>query len=192
MNGSVYSTHEASKLCNVYPTTIIKWIEEGLLPAFTTPGGHRRIKKSDLVELMNKNNMPLPDELVRSEKKRVLVIDDDVKIARMIKTILEDEDDFEISLARHGFEAGVKVTEWIPDIILLDILMPDVDGYEVCRRIRQNQKLKDIPIIAVTILKDEKEIKKIKESGFSDYLPKPFKRQALVEKIREHLNRQHA
>ena len=126
-----YTTHEVSRFCNVYPTTVINWIKEGLLPAYTTPGGHRRIKRDDLLNLMKKSNMPVPKELIRGGKNRVLVIDDDAKILRMIKTILSQEE-LEVSTADSGFQAGLLISNWLPDIILLDILMPDIDGFEVC------------------------------------------------------------
>ena len=187
MQERCYTTHEASRFCNVYPTTVIKWIEENILPAFTTPGGHRRIKRSDLVKLMQKNNMPVPEELLKADKTRILVIDDDLKIIRMIKTILEAENNLEVATAKDGFAAGVLVAEWSPDIILLDILMPKIDGFEVCRRIRQNKRTKDIPIIAVTVLRNEQEIKKMQTTGFTDYLAKPFKSQALIEKVNKYL-----
>ena len=87
-----YTTHEISRFCNVYPTTVINWIKDGMLPAYTTPGGHRRIKREDILHLMKKNNMPIPDELSKTGKDRVLVIDDDPKILRMIQTILSQEE----------------------------------------------------------------------------------------------------
>ena len=85
MLNQYYTTHQVSKFCNVYPTTVINWIEEGILPAFTTPGGHRRIKKEDIINLMNKNNMPIPQELLKDNKTKVLVIDDDLKISKSVR-----------------------------------------------------------------------------------------------------------
>src|SRR3989338_4386743 len=117
-----YTTHEVSRFCNVYPTTVINWIKEGRLPAYTTPGGHRRIKKDDMLKLMKKNNMPIPDELAKGNKNRLLVIDDDPKIARMIKTVLSKEEYLEVASAESGFQAGVLISSWLPDIILLDML----------------------------------------------------------------------
>lgn len=187
MSKNFYTTHEVSKLCAVYPTTVINWIKEGILPAYTTPGGHRRIKKDDLLKLMKKNNMPIPAGLAGQEKNKVLVIDDDPKILRMIKTVLSAEEDLEVSTAQSGFQAGLTVSNWMPDIILLDMLMPEMDGFEVCRQLKSDEKAKDIPIIAVTVLKDPKEIKKMVSAGITDYISKPFKSQELIKKIKEHL-----
>lgn len=182
-----YTTHQVSKFCNVYPTTVINWIKEGKLPAYTTAGGHRRIKREDLLKLMKKNNMPMPQELVKGDKNRVLVIDDDPKILKMINTILSSEKDLEVLTTSDGFQAGLTVSIWMPDIILLDMLMPDIDGFEVSRRLKSDEKTKDIPIIAVTVLKDPKEIKKMLSAGITDYISKPFKSEDLVKKIKGYL-----
>lgn len=187
MEQKFYTTHEVSKFCNVYPTTVINWIKESLLPAYTTAGGHRRIKKEDLLNLMKKNNMPIPAELTKTSKNRVLIIDDDPKIFGMIKTILSKEDDLEAATADSGFSAGLTILEWMPDLILLDFLMPNMDGFEVCRRLKSDEKTKDIPIIAVTVLKDNKDLKKMFACGISDHIAKPFKSEELVKKIKNHL-----
>lgn len=182
-----YTTHQVSKFCNVYPTTVINWIKEGKLPAYTTPGGHRRVKREGLLNLMEKNNMPLPEELAKGNKNRILIIDDDPKILKLIEIILSQEEDLEVNTATSGFEAGIRVSNWPADIILLDFLMPEIDGFEVCRRLRSDEKTKDVSIIAVTALREAKELKKMFQAGISDYIPKPFKAQELLKKIRTHL-----
>lgn len=187
MGKNFYTTHEASKFCSVYPTTVINWVKDGILPAYTTPGGHRRIKREDLLNLMKKNNMPVPEELTKGGKFRVLAIDDDPRILRMVHTVLSSEEDFEVATAESGFQAGIKVSNWIPDIILLDMLMPEMNGFEVCEQLKSDEKTKDIPIIAVTVLKDPKEIKRMTSAGIIDYVSKPFKAQDLLKKVKEHL-----
>ena len=182
-----YTTHEISKFCNVYPTTVINWVKDGLLPAYTTPGGHRRIKKEDILRLMKKNNMPIPDELNKTDTDRVLVIDDDPKILRMIQTILSQEG-LTVSTANSAFQAGLLIASWLPDIILLDFLMPEIDGFEVCRRLKSDERTKDIPIIAVTAVKEAEEIKKMYSCGITDYISKPFKSEELVGNIKKHLS----
>lgn len=182
-----YTTHEVSKFCSVYPTTVINWVREGILPAYTTPGGHRRIKREDILHLMKKNNMPIPDELNKTGRDRVLIIDDDPKILRMMQTILSQEE-LDVSTADSAFHAGLLISSWLPDIILLDFLMPEVDGFEVCRRLRADERTKDIPIIAVTAVKEAEAIKKMHSCGITDYISKPFNSEELVEKIKRHLS----
>lgn len=182
-----YTTHEVSKFCNVYPTTVINWVKEGLLPAYTTPGGHRRIKREDILSLMKKNNMPIPDELSKTTPDRVLIIDDDPKILKMMQTIFLQEG-LAVSTAGSGFEAGLLISSWLPDIIILDFLMPEMDGFEVCRRLQSDERTKDIPIIAVTDLKEPEQVKKMYSTGITDYISKPFKSEELVGKIKKHLS----
>ena len=188
MSERYYTTHEVSRFCNVYPSTVINWINEGVLSAFTTPGGHRRIKREDIIRLMKKNHMPIPKELMEGPSSKVLVIDDDPKIIRLIKTILEAEDGLEVKTAKSGFEGGLIISEDRPDMILLDFLMPDLDGFEVCKRLRQDEKTRHIPIIAVTILSDQKDIKRMYACGVTDYLAKPFKANELLDKVRRHIS----
>lgn len=187
MEEQYYTTHQVSKFCNVYPTTVIGWIDESILPAFTTPGGHRRVKKADLLKLMKKNSMPIPSGLKSNNKPRILVVDDNPRIIAMIKRILEAEKDFEIATAKSGFEAGTLVAGWLPDLILLDILMPEMDGFEVCKRLRQNEETKNIPIIIISVILTENALKKRCLCEADDYLSKPFKSHELVEKVRKHL-----
>jgi excisionase family DNA binding protein len=187
MGKNFYTTHEVSKFCNVYPTTVINWIKEGKLPAYTTPGGHRRIKKEDLLELMRKNSMPIPDNLIKDENHVVLVIDDDTKILQMIKTVLSQEEGLQIITAESGFVAGLTIYSNMPDLILLDFLMPNMNGFEVCRRLKSGEKTKDIPIIAITALKEPEEIKKMFSAGIVDLVSKPFKSEELLKKVKEHL-----
>src|SRR3989338_1212049 len=124
MTDRYYTTHEVSKFCNVYPTTVINCIDDGVLPAFTTPGGHRRVKKEDILRLMKKNNMPIPKELEEGGNIKILAIDDDAKIAKLIKAILEAEGNIDVVTAQSGFEGGFLMKEKRPDIVLLDFLMP--------------------------------------------------------------------
>lgn len=172
----------------MYPATVINWIKDGLLPAYTTPGGHRRIKKNDILQLMKKNNMPIPTELSQSDKFRVLIIDDDPKILKMISMIVSGEDYLEVVTAESGFHAGMVVSSTTPDIILLDFLMPDMDGFEVCRRLRADERTKDIPIIAVTVLKNPDELNKMKAAGITDHVAKPFKSDDIIAMVKKHLH----
>ena len=131
--------------------------------------------------------MPIPENLIKGEKHAVLVIDDDPKILQMIKTILSQEEDLRVITAENGFEAGITVYNSMPDIILLDFLMPNMDGFEVCHRLKSDEKTKDIPIIAVTALKEQEEIKKMFSAGIADHISKPFKSEELLKKVKEHL-----
>lgn len=184
---SVYTTFDIGRICHVYPTTVINWIKEGKLDSYATPGGHRRVRKEELLRFLRNYRIPIPPELKDSGgKTKVLVVDDDQDVREMLKTVLSQEKDMELQTVSTGFGAGAKITEWMPDLILLDFLMPDLDGFDVCRYLRENPKTAHIPVIAVTALTGEDDRRKIMACGANDYISKPFRNIELLEKINKH------
>ncbi len=106
--------------------------------------------------------------------KKILCIEDDPDIQTMIKMSLKFKGEYEVILAGDGF-SGIEMAEKeIPDVILLDVMMPELDGYETCKRLKANPLTKDIPVIFLTARVQEKEIKKGLEMGAIGYLTKPF------------------
>jgi excisionase family DNA binding protein len=186
-----YTTFEIGRICQVYPTTVINWIKDGKLASFATPGGHRRVRAEDLADFLRRYNFPMPDELSELRRRhKILIVDDDPEMVRLVGMTLEGEAEaqgWDIQSVSTGFGAGVKIFEWQPDLILLDFLMPDLNGEEVCRAIRQNGKSRHSPIIALTCLSSEKDRAKIFQSGATDYIAKPFERAKLIEKVKKHL-----
>ncbi|MFB0521194.1 MAG: helix-turn-helix domain-containing protein, partial [Desulfatiglandales bacterium] len=115
----VLTVFQASKYCNVSPKTIINWIEAGHIEAYKTVGGHRRIKKLDLEDFMRKQGIPIPEEEMLSERKRILIVDDDPIIVETIVQALEEEEyDYEILSASDGFEAGLQVNHFKPHLLI--------------------------------------------------------------------------
>lgn len=174
----IFTVFQAGKYCNVSPKTIINWIEAGHIRAYKTVGGHRRIKKLDLEEFMRKQGIPLPEEEIISERKRILIVDDDPIIVETIVQALEEEEyDYEIISASDGFEAGLQVQHFRPHLLILDIMMPDIKGYEVCKKIKSDAETKDTKIIVLSAYLDDEKFKKMKEYGadlcFSKPLPLP-------------------
>ncbi len=169
---------EASKYCKVSPKTIINWIESGHIKAYKTVGGHRRITKADLEDFMRKQGIPIPEEEVAEERKRILVVDDDpIIVETIVQSLEEDEHDYEVVSAADGFEAGIQVNHFKPHLLILDIMMPDIKGYEVCKKIKSDEETKDTKIIVLSAYLDEEKFKKMKENGadicFSKPLPLP-------------------
>jgi len=116
--------------------------------------------------------------------KKILCIEDEPDIRKMIKISLQFKAGYEVLLAGDGF-LGIEIAEKeIPDLILLDVRMPDLGGYETCRRLKDNPSTKDIPIIFLTAQAQEKEIKKGLAMGAMGYLTKPFHPMLLAEEIR--------
>lgn len=192
MSKSAYTTYEVSKICNVTMKTITEWVNEGELPAFKTLGGHRRIKEDDLISFLKQNNIPFTEDLRDKQFRRVLIIDDEPKIIKFIAEILRKQyPKIELDSAIDGFEAGKKVVNFKPDLVILDLKLPGIDGFEVCRSIRKDEKLKHTKIIAITGYDTAETRKKIFKFGANDYLAKPFDMNKLMKKIAPFLPDEH-
>ena len=152
MSKSVFTTFEAAKICHVSPLSIINWVNAGRLSAFRTPGGHRRIRRDDLVRFMRENGMPLPDELRDgSGRPRVLVVDDEASIRDVLAEHLSlRSKPYEVLTAANGIEAGRIVATWRPDVVLLDLRMPGLDGFQVCRTIKADPDTSSTIVLAMT------------------------------------------
>jgi len=174
----ILTVYKASQFCHVSPKSIINWIESGHINAYKTVGGHRRIKRVDLEAFMKKQGIPLPEDAAVEEKKRILVVDDDPIIVETIVQALEEDDhDYEVVSAADGFEAGLQVNHFRPDLLILDIMMPDIKGYDVCKKIKNNPETQNTRIIVLSAYLDEEKFQKMKEYGadlcFSKPLPLP-------------------
>lgn len=174
----ILTVFKASKYCNVSPKTIINWVEAGHIKAYKTVGGHRRINKTDLEDFMRKQGIPIPEEEFDEGRRRILVVDDDpIIVETIVQALEEDEHDYDVISASDGFEAGIQVNHFKPHLLILDIMMPDIKGYEVCKKIKSDKETKDTKIIVLSAYLDEEKFKKMKENGadvcFSKPLPLP-------------------
>ncbi|PIQ89096.1 MAG: histidine kinase [Candidatus Omnitrophica bacterium CG11_big_fil_rev_8_21_14_0_20_42_13] len=185
MISNIFSTYSAANLCNVHHTTVINWIKEGKLQAYVTPGGHRRIKKDDLLEFMRTYKLPIPMEAL-SGKKRLLIADDDDEFLEELQDALSAQG-FDLDFARDGFEVGVSVYQKKPDLLLLDFKMPGLDGFRVCEILKRDKATADIPIIAITALTSAKDKARIKKSGVNEYISKPVDMDYLLKIIKKYL-----
>lgn len=173
-----FTVSQASSYCKVDQETIVKWIDEGHLNAEKTVGGHRRIKQDDLDRFLNGRHMTVPDKSPENERKKILVVDDDkIVVETIVQSLEEDEHGYELISAADGFEAQAQIKHFNPDLLLLDIMMPDINGYEVCKKIKTEQETKHIKIIVLSAYLDDDNYKKMKEYGadacFSKPLPLP-------------------
>ena len=182
-------TQEVAKICRVAQGTVIRWIKEGRLPASTTAGGHNRVRLNDLVVFLRNLNLPVPAELSAEDKKRILIVDDEKEVRNMIRWMLEqDFKDTLIEEAEEGFVAGWKTHSFRPDLVVLDLMLPGLDGYHVCEFIRQFPELKQTKIIAISALNDPEVAKKFLALGANEFMVKPFDLDVLKKKIRVLLN----
>ena len=180
----VMTVYEASKYCNVSSKTIINWVDSGHIKAYKTVGGHRRINKSDLVAFMEKQGIPIPDIKDDAGRKKILVVDDDpIIVETIVQALEEDEHGYEVISASDGFEAGLQVSHFLPDLLILDIMMPDIKGFDVCKTIKFNPETQHIKIIVLSAYLDDEKFKKMKEFGADICFSKPLPLPQLKEEV---------
>ena len=130
---------------------------------------------------MKDNNIPL--DAIESGKRKVLVVDDDAEIVELIVDVLDRDSRFETKTASSGYEAGIATQRFRPELILLDYMLPDVNGNVVCQTIRKNPDFENIKIIIVSGVVKEDEISQLMKSGADDFIKKPFDLNELTGKI---------
>ena len=171
----ILTVSQAGKYCKVSPKTIINWIEAGHLKAYKTVGGHRRIKKEDLDQFLKDKGMPMPEEPKGEERKKILVVDDDkIIVETIVQALEEDEYGYEMISASDGFEAGLQVSHFKPDLLILDIMMPDINGYEVCQKVKSSPESKDTKIIVLSAYLNDEAFKQMKDYGADACFSKPL------------------
>ncbi len=178
----LFTTGEAAEICRVSQQTIIRCFDAGRLEGFRVPGSRfRRIPRQNLVKFMKDNNIPL--DSIESGKRKVLIVDDDAEIVELIVEVLERDGRFEVKTASSGYEAGMSTQRFRPELILLDYMLPDVNGNVVCQTIRRNPEFENIKIIIVSGVVKEDEIAQLLKSGAEDFIRKPFNITELTDKI---------
>ena len=182
------STKAVARYCHMSDTQVKRWIQNGELKAIQTPGGHYRITKKDFKEFLERLGMPIIEDFFRGEnKKKILIADDDTDLAHMIGDLLQSRyNDLELKIVHNGYEALITMGNFFPDIIILDIRMPKIDGLEVCRRIRENETISsEIKILAITAHSEAYKREKVLKSGADVYLLKPLDMDVLLENVEE-------
>ncbi|TAN63841.1 response regulator [bacterium] len=174
INKKPYTTGEVAHFCNVTINAVKKWIASGKLGAFRTPGGHYRVNRESFESFVDIYRLDIKDK-VFPDRKKILIVDDEKEIIEYIKASIEALDmGCIVETASDGYEALIKVGDFKPELLVLDIRMPKIDGFEVTRRIKGDQSTKDIKILAVTAYGKE-DIDKIIDCGADYCLPKPLK-----------------
>lgn len=178
----LFTTGEAADICRVSQQTIIRCFDSGRLEGFRVPGSRfRRIPRNSLMKFMKDNSIPLDG--LESGKKKVLVVDDDAEIVDLLVEVLTRDGRFEVKTAASGYEAGIQTQRFRPDCILLDYMLPDVNGNVVCHTIRRNPEFENIKIIIVSGVIKQDEIDQLLKSGAQDFIKKPFDISDLINRI---------
>jgi excisionase family DNA binding protein len=181
---SLYTTHDISRLLQVDPSTVSKWIDRGILLAFRTPGGHRRVRSGDLRSFLITHQMPVPDEL-GSGTVQLLVVDDEKPVLDAVKRAFKPyQGQVDIMTTTSGVEALLLVSEHKPHGMLVDLHMPDLDGLEVCRRIRARKALEGVRLITMTARHNQDMVDQSLKAGAIACMPKPVDVQQVLDVFR--------
>lgn len=188
MRHRTLSTSQAAKLLGVSDQSIANWIDQGKLRAGRTPGGHRKIEVEAFVEFLRQQGLPIPTELGPG-KAKILIVDDEEQVVGWMAAILKSKlPDCQILTAMDGFSAGELVATERPGIVLLDLFMPNLDGFEVCRRIKANPLTRDTHVVAISAHLTIEAAERIRQAGASLCISKPIEAQSLVEAVKSFMD----
>jgi excisionase family DNA binding protein len=177
----LFSVPKAAAHCSLHRATLWNYVNAGEIKTFKTPGGQHRIHREDLEEFMRCKGI-YPFLRTDAAKKKVLIVDDEPAIRKHLSQLFL-KFGFIVDIAWDGFEAGSKIETFKPGLIVLDLCMPGLDGFEVCRRIKQNPEKSGIRIVAITGLHTKETKEKIMDLGADGYVPKPIDKNALLAVI---------
>lgn len=174
--------NEVAELLMVSPVTVRQWAQKGRLKAMTTPGGHRRFLRQEVERFVREHGLSTRTD--RDDSLRILIVDDDAQLTRYLVALLSGlSADVVVDTASDGFEAGRKVQIFQPHVILLDLMMPGLSGFDVCRTLKDEPATKPIRIIAMTGYPTQENIDLILAAGAETCLAKPLEPGLLLDAI---------
>ena len=180
--GDLLKPRELAQLCAVSPDTVRGWCKRKQIKFASTPGGHKRFRKQDVMEFLKKQGFPLP-QTGKLSPIRILVVDDDEAFRNSLVGALQKEISFNVKEAADGYDAGRMIGEFEPDVLILDLVMPGINGFNVCRDIRTGDKADQIRVIVVTGFPDEDMFQRAREAGADECLAKPVDVARLINLI---------
>lgn len=181
---TLLTSHQVGSLLQVNPSSINKWVKEGRLPAFRTPGGHRRIRAGDVVTFLHKHQIPVPGTLSSAARRRLLVIDDDAKQLQSVQRMLKQySNQVELTTVDNGIEALVLIGSLKPHLVVLDVYMPGLDGLEVCRRLKSRIDTSSIRIVIASGQMTPDLERRARNAGAARCLPKPVSADLIMQEL---------
>ena len=170
---------QAAKFLGVAQSTIRKWSDQGRVPAFYTPGGHRRYRRRDLEAFLDRSG---PGG--RTEGPLVLVVDDDPSLRELIRVSLS-LDGYSVREAASAEEGLAALDEDPPDLVMLDVTLPGIDGWEMLSRVREKHGIDTLPVIMFSGKVDEQSAAEAEQRGARGFIGKPFDPQQLIERAKQ-------
>jgi len=181
---SLLTSTQVGTLLQVNPSSVKKWVNDGHIVAFRTPGGHRRIRALDLVSFLDQHKIPVPRPLQNAGKRRIVAVDDDVTQLRALgRAFKRWADKVEVVLVDNGVDALVEVGSTRPHGLVIDVFLPGLDGIEVCRRLKANAATKDLCIIVTSGRMTSELEQAARNAGARRVLRKPVDVTQVIEEL---------
>ncbi len=179
---NLYTTGEAAEICDLSQQTIIRCFDSGKLKGFRIPGSKfRRIPRESLVQFMRENGMPLA--ALDSGKRKVLIVDDDRELVELLVDVFSRDGRFDVRTASSGYAAGMVTQQFRPDMILLDYMLPDINGNIVCQTTKKDPDFANTQIVIVSGVISPDEIDNLLKAGACEFIRKPFNVTELIKKV---------
>ena len=174
------TTGDAAKACGVSLVAVKKWIRQGKLRAIRTPGGHFRIPEDEFERFRSEYRFGAGNH----RRRRILIVDDEPDIVTMITETLRLDPRWEIAAAANGYDGLLRVGTFRPDLLVLDLRMPRIDGFEVCRRVKGDDATRATKILAISGFGGERAKDEALGAGADAFLAKPFFTRQLDQEVR--------
>ncbi len=178
-NEEYMTPNQVAERLLVSPVTVRQWAQKGLLKAETTPGGHRRFARSEVERFARERGIAS-----ESSVAKILIVDDSPPFTEFLAKLLQKLPyPVDITIAHDGFDAGRQVMSVVPDVVLMDLKMPGMDGYAVCEQLKSDPRTRHIRVIAMTGYYTPESARRIMAVGAEACLSKPFDNNVLLELI---------
>lgn len=185
MTERVYTTVDLAKVCKVSLRTVIRWVDEGKLTSFRTPGGHRRVREADLLTFLDRYQIPFSVKPTR-DKKRILVVESKRLLEGLLKQILRrSSDTHEVVVARDLYETGVKIGMLQPELVIFGTIPKEQEIVRFCRSLRKIPDAKETKIIVLSEKFSAEKMQELLSLGVQAVIDKPY----TIDDLRPHLLR---
>lgn len=186
------TTGIVARYCEVSTNAVKKWIRQGDLPAFQTPGGHFRVTREEFRNFLVRHGMPVHQEFFPNRRPRVLIADDEPVVRDLVRELVLSATGghVDVETAEDGYDALVKVGDFKPDLLIMDLKMPRMDGFEACRTIRSNSQLSHVRILAMSAYAGDGNRERILKAGALRCFDKPLPVDEFQDTVRQILTPQ--
>ncbi len=176
-------TFDAASYLGVSRSSLTNWVKQGLLGSGITPGGHYRFTTNELDSFAAKRGFKIPGKISNDSMTRILVIDDDEPFRYFVKEVLQTFSGFELKEATDGMKGALLVGTWDPDLVIVDLKMPNMNGIEFCKMLKKNENTSDTSIIIASAYLSPEAKEEIAQIGVDIVLEKPVRLASLVAAV---------